>query len=149
MAALVQNKKAFRDYTILEKFEAGLVLSGQEVKSLRNGRGELSAAYVVVRGDEAYLVGMAIPPYQPNNTPKEYEPDRTRKLLLSKKEILQLLNEGEKKGLTIVPLSVYNAKHKLKVEIAVVRGKKKFDKRETLKKREADKDIRRSLKREY
>lgn len=148
MAPLVQNKKVLRDYEILETFEAGIVLSGFEVKSLRNGRGELSAAYVVVRGDEAYLVGMAIPPYQPNNTPKDYEPDRTRKLLLSKKEIHTLLNEGEKRGLTIVPLSVYNKKRKIKIEIVLVRGKKKFDKRETLKKREADRDIRRSLKRE-
>ncbi len=148
MAPLVQNKKALRDYAVLETFEAGVVLSGQEVKSLRGGRGELSGAYVVIRGGEAYLVGATIPPYQPNNTPKDYEPDRTRKLLLSKKEILTLLNEGEKVGLTIVPLSVYNRKHKIKIEIALVRGRKKHDKREALKKREAQKDIRRTLKRE-
>lgn len=146
--ALVQNKKALRDYTVLEKFEAGVVLSGQEVKSLRGGRGELSGAYVIIRGGEAFLVGASIPPYQPNNTPKTYEPDRTRKLLLSKKEILRLLNDGEKNGLTIVPISVYNKKHRIKIEIALVRGKKKHDKRETLKKREAQKDIRRTLKRE-
>lgn len=148
MHALIQNKKALRDYAVLERFEAGLVLSGHEVKSLRIGRGELAGAYVVVRGGEAFLVGAVIPPYQPNNTPKEYEPDRTRKLLLSKKEILRLQTDGEKGGLTIVPLSVYNKGRRVKIDIALVRGKKKFDKRETLKKRQAQKDIRRTLKRE-
>lgn len=143
---LIQNKKALRDYSILESFEAGMVLSGYEVKSLRSGLGELTGSYVVIRDNEAFLVGATIPPYQPNNTPKEYEPDRTRKLLLSKKEILHLYNYGEKKGLTIVPISVYNKKHKLKIDIALVRGKKKHDKRETIKRREADRDIRRSLK---
>lgn len=146
--ALIQNKKALRDYAVLETFEAGVVLSGQEVKSLRAGQGELSGSYVIIRGGEAFLVGASIPPYQPKNTPESYEPDRPRKLLLSKKEILELLNNGEKSGLTIVPISVYNKKHRIKIEIALVRGKKKHDKRETLKKREAQKDIRRTLKRE-
>jgi SsrA-binding protein len=104
---------------------------------------------VVVRGGEAYLVGATIPPYQPHNTPESYEPDRTRKLLLSKKQILTLFERGEQKGLTIVPLSVYDAHDRIKCEIALVRGKKKFDKRETLKRREADRDISRSLKRKH
>lgn len=144
--ALVQNKKALRDYAVLEKFEAGLVLSGQEVKSLRAGRGELSGSHVVVRGGEAFLVGATIPPYQPKNMPEGYDPERTRKLLLSRKELLELSSRGEQKGLTIVPISVYNKKGILKMEVALARGRKKHDKREVLKKKEADRDIRRSLK---
>ncbi len=146
--ALVRNKHITRNYTVLETYEAGIVLSGAEVKAVRNGQGELAGAHIVIRGGEAFIVGMTIPPYQPNNTPKDYEPDRTRKLLLSRKEIATLLSQGEQKGLTIVPISVYNKKRMVKVEVALVRGKKKYDKRETLKKREADRDIRRSLKRE-
>ncbi|NTV22413.1 MAG: SsrA-binding protein SmpB [Candidatus Yonathbacteria bacterium] len=144
--SLIRNKKAHFDYDILEKFEAGLDLHGFEVKSLRGGRGSLEGAHVLVRGGEAYIVGMTIPPYQSVNTPLSYDPARTRRLLLSKKEIAQLSDAESTNGLTVIPLSVYN-KHKfLKVEVAIGRGKKQFDKRETIKKREAEREMRRSLK---
>jgi SsrA-binding protein len=144
--SLIRNKKAHFDYDILETFEAGLDLHGFEVKSLRDGHGSLEGAYVIVRGGEAFIVGMTVPPYQSINTPISYDPTRTRRLLLSKKEIAQLSDAESIKGLTIVPLSVYNKKKFLKTEIAIARGKKQFDKRETIKRREAEIEMRRSLK---
>lgn len=143
--SLISNKKAYFDYEILQKYEAGIELLGFEVKSLKGGQGSLLGAYIAVRGGEAFVVNMQIPPYQPANTPTNYDPLRTRRLLLTKKEISQLLGEEGQKGLTIVPLSVYNKGRKLKVEIAVVRGKKKYDKRQAIKKRDSDREIRRSL----
>ena len=104
--ALVQNKKVHFNYEILEKFEAGIQLRGFEVKSLKTGQGSLAGAYVIVRGNEAFVVGMHVPPYQQANTPKEYDPYRARKLLLNKKEISQLVGFEKQKGLTIVPVSV-------------------------------------------
>lgn len=139
--SLIQNKKAYFNYEILEKFEAGIELLGFEVKSLKNSQGSLDGAHVVIRGGEAFLTNMNISPYQPKNTPKEYDPLRSRRLLLTKKEIEKLGESESQKGLTIVPLSVYNHGRKLKVEIAIVRGKKKFDKRETIKKRDTDREI--------
>jgi SsrA-binding protein len=108
----------------------------------------LDGSHVTIRGGEAFLIGAHIAPYQPANTPKEYDPDRNRKLLLSKKEIQTLGSIESKKGLTIVPISMYNKGGRIKVEIATVRGKKKFDKRETIKKRDTDREIRRTLKNE-
>jgi SsrA-binding protein len=143
---LVQNKKARLDYEVLEEFEAGIELLGHEVKSLRGKLGKLEGAHVVVRGGEAYVVGATIPPYQPNNTPKEYEPMRTRKLLLTKKEIAAVAAAEGQKGLTVVPLSIYNKGGKLKVKVAVARGRKKYDKREVLKKRDTEREMRRTLK---
>jgi len=144
--SLIQNKKAHFNYEILEKTEAGIELLGFEVKSLKNGQGNLEGSHITIRGNEAFVIGMQIPPYQPANTPKDYEPTRNRRLLLTKKEILDLAKTEAQKGLTIIPISVYNKGRKLKLEIAVVRGKKKFDKRETIKKRDVDREIRRSLK---
>ena len=146
--ALIENRKVRFDFEVLEQFEAGLELSGSEVKSVRNGQGSLEGAYVIVRGNEAYLVGMHIPPYQAKNTPEDYDPLRARRLLLSRKEIETLAQNEKEKGLTIVPQSVYNERRYLKVSLAIVRGKKKKDKRETLKRREADRDIQRTLRRE-
>lgn len=143
---LVENKKARLNYEILEEFEAGLELHGFEVKALRAKHGKLDGAHVVVRGGEAYLVGANIPPYQPANTPKEYDPARNRRLLLTKKEVVQVGEYEEQKGLTIVPLQVYNKGKVLKVRIAAARGRKKFDKREVLKKRDTDREIQRTLK---
>jgi SsrA-binding protein len=137
---LIHNRKANFNYEILERFEAGMKLTGPEVKSLKNGQGSLDGAYVTVRGGEAFITGMTIPPYQVNNM-KEYDPMRNRKLLLTKDEI-QRLSEIER-GLTIVPISVYNKRGLVKIEIAAVRGKKKGDKRETLKKRDTERQIRR------
>src|SRR3989338_7416606 len=139
--ALIGNKKAYFNYEILETYPAGIELFGLEAKSLKGGHGSLEGAHVTVRGGEAYVVGMFIPPYQPANTPKDYDPYRNRKLLLTKKEIKELgIIEG-KKGLTIVPLSVYNKGDKIKLDIVTAKGKRKFDKRETLKKRQSERDI--------
>ena len=144
--SLIQNKKAYFDYEILEKIEAGIELLGFEVKSLKKGQGSLLGSHITIRGNEAYVVSMNIPPYQPANTPKDYDPLRNRRLLLTKKEIEQLSKEEKTKGLTIIPLSVYNKGRKLKLDIAVVKGKKKFDERESIKKRDTDREIRRDLK---
>jgi len=144
--ALVQNKKAYFDYEILQKYEAGIELLGFEVKSLKKGQGSLIGSHITIRGNEAYIINMQIPPYQPTNTPADYDPLRNRRLLLTKKEIEQLAKEEKTKSLTIVPLSVYNKGRKLKLDIAIVRGKKKFDKRESIKKRDTDREIRRDLK---
>lgn len=146
MSSLIQNKKAYFDYEILEKIEAGIELLGFEVKSVKKGQGSLEGAHITIRGNEAYLINMQIPPYQPANTPKDYDPLRNRKLLLTKEEIMDLGKTEGQKGLTIIPLSVYNKGRKLKIELGVARGKKKYDKRETIKKRDTEREIRRSLK---
>jgi len=146
MTRLVTHKRARFDYEILDTFEAGIQLLGFEVKSLKNKHGSLEGAHITVRGNEAFIIGMRIPPYQQANTPKDYDENRLRKLLLSKKEIAKLGEKEGQRGLTIVPISVYNKERKVKLEIAVVRGKKKTDKRQTLKKRDTDRDIRRTLK---
>lgn len=142
-----ENKKAYFDYEILEKFEAGIVLSGAEVKSVRDGKVSIIGSQVIVRGGEAYIVGSTIQPYQPKNSPKDYDSAKTRKLLLSKTEIKKLEGKAGERGLTIVPISLYNKGTKIKLEIAVARGKKKYDKRETIKKRETEREIRRTFKR--
>lgn len=143
--SLITNRKVSLNYEILEKYVAGIELFGYEVKSLRKSHGSLDGARVTIRGGEAFVINMTIPPYQEGNTPKEYTPDRPRKLLLQKSEILDLGNAESTKGLTIVPLSVYNKGSVLKLDIAIVRGKKKYDKRETIKKR----DIERETQREH
>jgi len=142
----LQNKKVFFDYEILEKLEAGLELRGFEVKALRNKLGSILGARVIIRGGEAFVVGMEIPPYQPANTPKDYEPQRTRKLLLKKSEIKYLAGKGGERGLTIVPIAARVKGRRIKLEIAVSRGKKKYDKREKIKKRESKRKIERELK---
>lgn len=144
--SLITNRKANFNYEILEKYTAGIELFGYEVKSLKNSQGSLEGSHITIRGNEAYIVGMFIPPYQVNNTPKDYDPHRNRKLLLSKKEILDLSKVEGTKGLTIVPLSVYNKGAKVKLEIATAKGKKKFDKRESLKKQDTLRDVARDLK---
>lgn len=146
MASYAQNRKVYFDYEILEKYECGIELLGTEVKSVRGGRMSLEGAFVIIRGGEAFVINANIPPYQPSNTPKDYDPLRNRKLLLTKKEIAELGGNEKNKALTIVPISVYNKGRKIKVEIALVKGKKKYDKRETTKKRETDREIRREYK---
>lgn len=146
MTHYAENRKAKFDYEILEKYEAGIELLGVEVKSVRGGRMSLEGAFVVVRGGEIFLINANIPPYQPNNAPKDYDPLRNKKLLLTKKEINTLAGNEKNKSLTIVPISVYNKSRKIKVEIALVKGKKKRDKRETIKRRETDREIRREYK---
>jgi SsrA-binding protein len=145
MTILIHNNKVNFDYEILNKFEAGLDLLGFEVKSLKDKKGSIEGSYIIIRGREAYVVNLFIPPYQENNTPKDYEPRRNRRLLLNKAEIIEL-SDAENKGLTIVPISIYNKGNLVKVTIALVRGKKKFDKRESIKKREVDRDLRREFR---
>jgi SsrA-binding protein len=146
MAHYAENRKARFNYEILERYEAGIELLGTEVKSVRSGRMSLEGAFVIVRGGEAYLINASIPPYQVKNTPKDYMPMRNRRLLLTKKEIKELAGNEKNKNLTIVPLSVYNKGRKIKLEVATVKGKKKHDKRETIKKRETDREIRREYR---
>lgn len=146
MSAYITNRKVHFDFEILEKFEAGVVLFGYEVKAVRKGLGKLEGAHIVIHGNEASLVGARISYYQEANTPKEYNPDRERRLLLSKKELAKLVGSGAQSGLTVVPLSWYNRKSKVKLEIALAKGKKKQDKRETLKKRDSKREIDRILK---
>ena len=146
--SLIQNKKAFFNYVITEKFTAGIELFGFEVKSIREKRGQLESAYITIRGGEAYLIGANIPAYQPANAPADFDPLRNRKLLLTKKELKHLSEIEGKKGLTIVAIAVYNGGRKLKLELGIAKGKKSFDKRENIKKRETDREIRRTLKNE-
>jgi SsrA-binding protein len=144
MAVLIDYRKTHFDYEILEKYEAGIELTGFEVKSLRNMHGSLDGSYVIIRGGEAFIQNMLISPYQENNTPKDYDPRRHRRLIMKKKEIGALTHID--KGLTIVPISMYTKANLIKVTVAVVRGKKKYDKRETTKKREADREMGRVMR---
>lgn len=141
--SLITNKKANFDYDISETYSAGMELFGYEVKSLRKSQGSLEGSYVTVRGNEAFLVNSFIPPYQEKNTDKDYDPRRNRKLLLTAPEIRELAKVEKTKGLTIVPISVYNKGRVLKIDIGIGKGKKKHDKRETLKKQAVERDTRR------
>ncbi len=145
MKIITENKKAKFNYEILEKFEAGISLIGQEVKSIRLGRINLAGSYVVLRGKEIYLVGANVPPYQPKNAPKDYDSKRPRKLLLTKKEIKYLIGKSKQKGLTMIPLMIYTKKHKIKLEFGLAKGKRKIDKRKAIKKREVQRQIKRIL----
>ena len=146
MAVIAENKKAYFNYQILEKFEAGMALTGQEVKSIKTRGVNLAGSYVVLRNNEAFWIGAKIPPYQPKNAPQDYNPERLRKLLLKKAEIKHLIGKSLQKGLTLMPLKVYTKGGKLKLEFGIAKGKKKFDKKELIKKREAEREIRRVMK---
>ena len=146
MTTLIDNGKIHFDYEVMETFEAGIELLGFEVKSVKVKKGSLEGSYVIVRGREAFLMGALISPYQENNTPEGYDPRRNRRLLLTVDEIRKLDDIGSGKGLTIVPIKVYNKSNLIKVSIGVVRGKKKYDKRETTKKRETDRNLRREFR---
>jgi SsrA-binding protein len=147
MATYIDNRKAHFNYQIEDTYEAGIELLGFEVKAIKEGLGNLNSAFCIIRGKEAFLVGMHISPYQPNNTPKEYDPERTRKLLLSKKEIEKLAKADDEKGLTLVPLSVYSKGRLIKVSVAIGKGKKIYNKRETIRKRDLDREMEREYKR--
>lgn len=142
----VVNKKATFDYELLERYEAGLVLFGFEAKAIRTGKVSLQGAYVVVRGGEAFLIGATIAPYQEKNTPADYDRERVRKLLFSRKELTELQKVDAQKGLTIVPIRLYNSGRNIKLEVGVGRGKKQYDKRESLKERASKRDVERTLK---
>jgi len=141
-----QNKKALFDYEILETFEAGIQLEGFEVKAVRQGYAALSGTFITMRGEEAYLTNCSIAPYQPGNTPSSYDPARPRKLLLHKKELKRLMGIVQQKGLTIVPLKLYNKNAMVKIEIGIARGKRVYEKREKMKKRTAEREIEREMK---
>jgi len=147
MRIISENKKAYFNYQILEKFEAGVSLIGQEVKAIKTRGINLTGSYVIVRHEEIYWIGTKIPAYQPKNAPPDYNPERSRKLLLKKSEIKYLIGKAKQKGLTLVPLKVYIKNGKIKIEFGIVKGKKKFDKRELIKKRETEREIRRVLHR--
>lgn len=132
----IVNKKGAFDYEILEKFEAGIALKGFEVKSIKTGHINLRGSFVTVKNSELYLTGTNISPYQPKNTPLDYDPTRSRKLLLNNKEIKYLIGKSQQKGLTLIPVRVYIKNNLIKLEFGVAKGKKKYDKREIIKKRE-------------
>ncbi|PJC25108.1 MAG: SsrA-binding protein [Candidatus Tagabacteria bacterium CG_4_9_14_0_2_um_filter_41_11] len=144
--SLIENRKTYHDYEILEKFEAGLELKGFEVKALKNGRGSLAGSRVIIRGNEAFIVGMDIPPYQSANTPKNYDSQATRRLLLKKKEIAYLNGKSNEAGLTLISLGIYTKKGFLKLAFAIGRGLKKYDKRERIKEKEVKRKIDREIK---
>jgi SsrA-binding protein len=141
---IAQNRKARHDYAILDTFEAGLVLTGTEVKSLRLGRASLVDGFATIDDGEVYLRNVHIPQYTQGSW-TNHEPRRTRKVLLHKTEILRLIGKTKESGLTLVPLSLYFSDGKVKVEIALARGKRSYDKRQDLARRDADREVRRAL----
>ena len=142
---IASNKKALHDYFVLQKLEAGIELMGTEVKSLRGGKANLKDSYVAIEHGEAYLLAAHISPYSHGNI-ANHDPERKRRLLLHKREIEKLHEQIQEKGLTVVPLRMYFKSSRVKIEIAVVRGKKLFDKRETEKRREADREAAAAMK---
>ena len=149
MKDFIFNKKADFDYEILEKFEAGIVLSGTEIKAIKSGKANLAGSFAIIRNNEIFLLNLSIPPYQPKNVSASYQPDKTRKLLLHKKQIASLSGQLKQKNLTLIPLRMYNKHGLIKVELALAKGKKKFDKRESIKKRETQRKIDRAKRGDY
>jgi len=147
MTQFAYNKKAKFDYETLDTFEAGLVLSGQEVKAIRAGQASLNGAYVTISRDgQLYLLNASIAPYKMAGPLPDYDPNRSRKVLLHKKEINFLRGKLEQSGLTLVPISLYNKHNKIKLEITLAKGKKKVDKRRTIKERDEKRQINRILR---
>lgn len=142
---LAVNRRATFDYETLESHEAGIQLSGHEVKSTRAGRTGLAGAFVIIRGGEAWLLNATIPPYQTKNTPPGYDPSRARKLLLHARELKALIGKSVEKGLTLVPLSLYTKGPRIKLSFALARRRKKHDQREAIKRRDVEREIQRSL----
>lgn len=141
----IPNKKAFFDYEILEHFEAGITLTGSEVKAIRLGHADLSGSHVRIVGSEAYLINAKVFPYQ-YARPENYDEKRTRKLLLHKREIISLKSKIDGQNLTIVPISLYTTHHLIKLELALAKGKKKYEKREAIKKKDLQREIETELK---
>lgn len=141
MTVYSENRRAGFDYEVIETLEAGMELFGTETKSTRAGRANITGAYVVIRGNEAWLLGADIPAWQPKNAPERYDPKRTRRLLLKADEIKRLIGKNQEKSLTLVPLKIYNKNQLLKLAIGICRPRRKADKREKLKKEEAKREI--------
>ena len=146
MTTLAYNKRAKHDYKLTDKYEAGLVLSGQEVKSIKTGHISLKGSFVTIKGTEMYLTNANIPPYKYAGEVKNYEPTQSRKLLLRKAQIRSLIGKSKAKGLTLVPIRVYTKKSLIKLEFAIGRGKKEFDKREDIKRKEVKRKTERLLR---
>lgn len=146
MKELARNKFATFDYEITETLEAGIALLGFETKAVKSGKIQLKGSYARVQDDQLVLLNADIQPYQPKNTPKDYDPKRTRTLLVTKAQIKYLRGKGDEAGLTILPLRAYIKGNLVKIDLGLGRHKKKVDKREVIKKRDVDRDIRRSLK---
>ncbi|MEW5805506.1 MAG: SsrA-binding protein SmpB [Patescibacteria group bacterium] len=146
MSVFAENKKAFFDYEILDKFESGIVLFGFEVKAARAGRADLTESYIKIRSDNrAVLINAKIYPLQPLNVYQDYKINRTRQLLLAKKEIKNLLGKIQEKRLTAVPLKLYNKKNLIKLEFGLAKSKRRFEKREQLRKKAVEREIERTL----
>lgn len=146
MKDLAYNRRIKFDYQVKELFEAGLVLLGTEVKSVKSGNMSLRGAFVTIHEGDAYLTNATIPPWQPKNTPDDYDPIRSRRLLLKKSELKQLIGAKKAKGLTVVPIRVYNKGGKVKVEIALAKGRRKADKKQIKKERDILRDVERILR---
>lgn len=144
---VVSNRRALRDYQIIERFETGMVLTGAEVKSLRGGRGSLAEAYARVHGGELWLEGMHIPPYEQAMDKRRYDPIRSRKLLLHRGEIQRLIGTTAEKGLALVPLRVYFSHGLAKLELGLGRGKRQYEKRQAIAEREHKREMERALRR--
>jgi len=147
MPTLADNRRSLRDYSILDEFEVGLVLDGHEVKAVRNGLMKLTGSYVTIAGGEARLISAHIARYSKAGALKDYDPVRTRKILLHRREIAKLAGKLEQKGLTLVPISVYTRGSKIKLKIGLARGQKEYEKKEKIKRRDVERDMRRELKR--
>ena len=145
MSVVAQNRKAFHDYSIEETAEAGLVLTGTEVKSLRDGKANLKDSYVLFKNSEAFLFNCHISPYSHGNI-MNHDPLRTRKLLLHKKEIEKMQAKAAQKGYSVIPLKIYFKAGRAKLEIGLAKGKREYEKRDSIKKREADREIERAMK---
>lgn len=146
MPTITTNKKAFHNYQVLEKYEAGVILTGAEVKSVKSGHINLTGGHASLRGNELWLVNCHISPYKMASNQKKHESDRDRKLLMKKKEISSMIGQLKAKGLTILPLSVYTKGGLIKVGLGLCRGKKSHDKRQSIKKRESDRRLRRVMR---
>lgn len=145
MKIVAQNRKAFHDYSIEETIEAGIILTGTEVKSLRDGKANLKDSYAIVKGSEVFLLNCHISPYTYGNI-MNHDPLRTRKLLLHKKEIMRVQAKAAQKGYSLIPLKLYFKNSHVKVEIGLAKGKRQYEKRETIKKKEADREMARAIK---
>lgn len=143
---VTQNRKAFHDYFIEETFEAGIMLTGTEVKSLRAGKANLKDSYARIKDGEIYLLNTHISPYNQADSFRQHEPERTRKLLLHKKEILKLIGKTREKGYTLIPTKIYFKGGKAKVEIGLAKGKTSYDKRDSIKAREVKREIEKTVK---
>jgi len=148
MKVYAENKRARFDYEILEAFEAGISLTGHEAKSVRSGRINMTGSHAIVRDGEVFAIGLDVPSFQPNNVPPDHNENRSKKLLLKRREVKYLAGKLQD-GLTLVPIKLYSEGAFLKLELALARGKKKRDKREVIKKRETDRDIQRALRKQW